>query len=82
MGEMRFSYVNDPTNWNTENIEVAFVCATQEDAKKAEALFSGLLDDARRYRWLKENHLQTGPDSWIRTGDDLEDAIDAALRES
>jgi hypothetical protein len=35
-------------------------------------------EDAERYRWLKANHLQTGPDSWIRTGDDLEEAIDAA----
>ena len=35
--------------------------------------------DAARYRWLKENHLQTGPDSWIRTGDDLEEAIDEGM---
>ncbi len=35
--------------------------------------------DAGRYRWLKGNHLQTGPDTWIRTGDDLEEAIDAAI---
>ena len=35
--------------------------------------------DAERYRWLKANHLQTGPDSWIRTGDDLEEAIDAEM---
>lgn len=41
-----------------------------------------LLDDARRYRWLKENHLQLGPDCWIRTGDDLDEAIDAAFVES
>lgn len=33
--------------------------------------------DARRYRWLKANHLQLGPDCWIRTGDDLDEAIDA-----
>ena len=37
--------------------------------------------DAERYRWLKANHLQTGTDSWIRTGEDLEEAIDAALGE-
>jgi len=37
-------------------------------------------EDAARYRWLKANHLQTGPDSWIRTGEDLEEAIDAAMR--
>lgn len=37
-------------------------------------------EDAERYRWLKANHLQTGRDSWIRTGDDLEEAIDAAMR--
>lgn len=38
-----------------------------------------ICEDAARYRWLKANHLQTGPDSWIRTGDDLEEAIDAAM---
>lgn len=37
-------------------------------------------EDAARYRWLKANHLQTGPDSWIRTGEDLEEAIDASRR--
>lgn len=41
------------------------------------------LADARgkalRYEWLRANHLQTGPDSWIRTGDDLDDATDEAL---
>ena len=37
-------------------------------------------EDAARYRWLKANHLQTGEDSWIRTGDDLEEAIDAGRR--
>jgi hypothetical protein len=35
--------------------------------------------DAKRYRWLKATHFQTGVDSWIRTGDDLEEAIDAAM---
>lgn len=35
--------------------------------------------DAARYRWIKANHLQTGADSWIRTGDDLEEAVDAAM---
>jgi hypothetical protein len=38
-----------------------------------------LKKDAERYRWLKANHLQLGPDCWIRTGDDLDDATDAAL---
>lgn len=33
--------------------------------------------DAERYRWLKAHHLQTGNDSWIRTGEDLEQAVDA-----
>lgn len=37
-------------------------------------------EDAARYRWLKANHLQTGKDSWIRTGDDLEEAIDEGRR--
>ena len=25
------------------------------------------------------DHLQVGPDAWIRTGDDLDDAIDALI---
>ena len=41
---------------------------------------NGEAQDAARYRWLKANHLQTGPDSWIRTGDDLEEAIDEGMR--
>jgi hypothetical protein len=44
------------------------------------AAFAPKMEDAERYLWLKANHLQTGPDSWIRTGDDLEEAIDAARR--
>ena len=36
--------------------------------------------DAARYRWLKTHHLQLGPDCWIRTGDDLDEAIDAEIR--
>jgi len=47
-----------------------------------EAEVAELKKDAERYRWLKENHLQTGKDSWIRTGDDLEEAIDAAMKEA
>jgi hypothetical protein len=39
----------------------------------------GLERDAMRYRYLREHHLQVGPDAWIRTGDDLDEAIDAAL---
>ena len=42
------------------------------------AELEALRADAERYRWLKANHLQTGADSWIRTGEDLEEAIDAA----
>lgn len=38
-----------------------------------------ICEDAARYRWLKANHLQTGTDSWIRTGDDLEEVIDAEM---
>jgi len=37
--------------------------------------------DAARYRWLRANHLQVGPDAWIITGDDLDEAIDAAMKE-
>ena len=33
--------------------------------------------DARRYRKVRAIHLQTAPDAWIRTGDDLDDAADA-----
>jgi len=36
--------------------------------------------DAARYRWLREHHLQVGPDAWIRTGDDLDEAIDAEMK--
>jgi len=35
--------------------------------------------NAARYEWLKANHLQLGPDCWIRTGEDLDEAIDAEL---
>lgn len=38
--------------------------------------------DAARWRWLKANHLQTGSDSWIRTGEDLEEAVDAGMKRS
>jgi hypothetical protein len=48
------------------------------DALQAEV--KALRDDALRYRWLKANHLQTSPDSWIRTGDDLDDATEEALQ--
>ncbi len=49
------------------------VVAEQREAEKQ------VFKDAERYRWLKEHHLQVGPDAWIRTGDDLDDAIDAEL---
>ena len=49
---------------------------------KAERRAEELREDAERYRWLKANHLQTGTDSWIRTGEDLEEAIDAAKKEA
>lgn len=45
-----------------------------------EANIAELEPDAERYRWLKRHHLQTGQDSWIRTGDDLEEAIDEGRR--
>lgn len=64
--------------WNDERLKIngRFVgCVTKANADKVMALQR----DAARYRWLKDNHLQTGPDSWIRTGDDLEEAIDAAM---
>ena len=42
--------------------------------------------DAERYRWLRDtHHLRIGPDAWIRTGEDLDDAVDegiAAMKES
>ena len=55
--------------------------ALERRAEAAEARAREKDKDAERYRWLKANHLQTGQDSWIRTGDDLEEAIDAALAE-
>jgi len=48
------------------------------DLAAANAKVQEVSADAERYQWLKANHLQTGADSWIRTGDDLEEAIDAA----
>lgn len=45
-----------------------------------EAEIAGWKCDALRYRWLKEHHLQLGPDCWIRSGDDLDEAIDAEMR--
>ena len=64
-------------------------CASLSDllsdsARLAEAKeeIERLRADAMRYRWMKSNHLQTGPDSWIRNGDDLEEAIDAAMKET
>lgn len=51
----------------------AELSAAREEAQRCQ-------QDAERYRWLKANHLQTGTDSWIRTGDDLEEAIDAARK--
>jgi len=45
-----------------------------KDARIAE-----LERDAARYNYLKTHHLQLGPDCWIRTGEDLDEAIDAEL---
>ena len=56
------------------------VCAEIEGELSAlKAQLAECEKDAQRYRWLKVNHFQTGADSWIRTGDDLEEAIDAAM---
>lgn len=49
------------------------------EADRLRAELAAVRADAERYRWLKANHLQTGPDSWIRTGEDLEEAIDALM---
>ena len=52
----------------------------REAADALEALQSQLEEaerDARRYRKVRAIHLQTAPDAWIRTGDDLDDAADA-----
>ena len=54
---------------------------TLDELDRLSAEVAELRRDAERYRWLKDNHLQTGADSWIRTGEDLEEAIDAALGE-
>lgn len=35
--------------------------------------------DAMRYRALRETQMQLGPDAWMRTGDDLDEAIDALI---
>ena len=46
------------------------------DSHEAQEVFK----NDERYRWLREHHLQLGPDNWIRTGDDLDEAIDAGAR--
>jgi hypothetical protein len=53
----------------------------EAECERRAAEVAELRPDAERYRWLKANHLQTGTDSWIRTGDDLEEAIDEAMKE-
>ena len=53
----------------------------QADLAARDKTIETLREDAERYRWLKANHLQLGPDCWIRTGDDLDDATDAARSE-
>lgn len=58
---------------------IEIICGEKMVGVEAEAL--SLKEDALRYRWLKEHHLQVGPDAWIRTGDDLDEAIDAAMSE-
>lgn len=52
----------------------------RERAEKAEQAAEEMRANDERWRYLKTHHLQTGPDSWIRTGDDLEEAVDAAIK--
>ena len=72
-----------------DSLHPDYECAAIHDVARLYAKVASLADelrltreDADRYRWLKEHHLQTGTDTWIRTGDDLEDAIDAALKDA
>lgn len=58
-----------------------------QDAKDAEiarlkAELAGVREAMKRYEWLKSNHLQLGPDCWIRTGEDLDEAIDAEIEQA
>lgn len=38
-----------------------------------------LIYAAANWQYVKNNHFQTGPDTWLRTGDDLEEAVNAAI---
>lgn len=74
---------------NIFSIEIESVARMQvagfqccDEIERLEQANAELRRDAERFRWLKANHLQTGPDSWIRTGDDLEEAIDAGMKSS
>jgi sulfate adenylyltransferase subunit 1 (EFTu-like GTPase family) len=58
---------------------IEIICGDKLVGVESAAL--AMKQDALRYRWLKEHHLQVGPDAWIRTGEDLDDAIDAAMWE-
>lgn len=71
--EEMFCYCVSPYLTGTANWKRCAVCQAIDAIQE-------LQKDAMRYRWLKANHLQTGTDSWIRTGDDLEEAIDEAMQ--
>lgn len=72
---VQFSEVNDPTNWETSSL--AFVCATPADARKAEALFNGLVGALERVRqdinWMLNSRQFLNPEVF--------DYLDAALQE-
>jgi len=74
-----------PGQWgvkSTESIMTALRELQRRRAFESDGAGSAAKDDARdaaRYRYLKQHHLQLGPDCWIRTGDDLDEAIDAAI---
>lgn len=45
--------------------------------------YGALIDDAMRYRWLRDKLPRPleGITAWLRQGEDLDDAVDAALRD-
>lgn len=48
--------------------------------KQLIAELESLREAAQFWQYIKENHLQTCPHAWLRTGDDLEEAVRAAIK--
>lgn len=67
--------------WLTEEgMRLCIKAGYCEEKERREAQWRKGRTNAARYEWLKAHHLQLGPDCWIRSGDDLDEAIDAEMR--